>query len=81
MKLIKPTFLEGESLALNQSIGKKAAVGKDYHGQLYTLCFCAKICDKILVLNFGFEYIKVDESVLGQMVVMGKSDYFPSIIP
>ena len=62
---------EGSTLAymqgdLNQSTGKKTATGKNYQqpisqGQFYTLLSCAKSHDKVLLLNFEPEDVKVNE--------------------
>ena len=69
---------QGSTLAymhadLNRSTGKKTAMGKNYQqplsqGQLYTLLSCAKSRDKVLLLNFEPEDIKVNESALEEMV-------------
>ena len=49
---------------LNRSTGKKVATGSNCQqpvsqGQFYTLLSCAKSCDKVLLLNFEPEHIKV----------------------
>ena len=50
---------------LNQFTGKKSASGKDYQqpisqGQFYTLLSHAKSHDKVLLLNFEHENVKVN---------------------
>ena len=52
---------------LSWSTGKKSATGKTYQqpisqGQFYTLLSRAKNRDKVLLLNFDPEQIKVNES-------------------
>ena len=54
---------------LNRSTGKKTATGKDYQQpisqcQFYTLHSLVKSRDKVLLLNFEPEDIKVNESAL-----------------
>ena len=56
-------YIQGD---LNQSTGKKTAIGKNYQqpisqGQFYTLFSYAKSRDKTLLLNFDPEDIKVNE--------------------
>ena len=57
-------YMKGD---LSWSTGKKSATGKTYQqpisqGQFYTLLSCAKNRDKVLLLNFDPEQIKVNES-------------------
>ena len=66
---------------LNQSTGKKTATGKNYQqpisqGQFYTLLSRAKSRDKVLLLNFEPENIKVNESALDEMVRMRNESLF-----
>ena len=66
---------------LNQSTGKKTATGKNYQqpisqGQFYTLLSRAKSHDKVLLLNFEPEDIKVNESALDEMVRMRNESLF-----
>ena len=70
--------MQGE---LNLSTGKKTANGKNYQqpiyqGQFYTLLSHAKSRDKVLLLNFGPEDIKVNESALGEMFQMRNESLF-----
>ena len=56
-------YIQGD---LNQSTGKKTAIGKNYQqpisqGQFYTLFSYAKSRDKVLLLNFDPEDIKANE--------------------
>ena len=77
---------QGSSLAymqgdLNRSTGKKTATGKNYQqpisqGQFYTLLSRAKSRDKVLLLNFEPENIKVNESALDEMVRMRNESLF-----
>ena len=65
-------YMQGD---LNQSTGKKTATGKNYQqptyqGQFYTLLSRAKTLDKVLLLNFEPEDIKVNNSALDEMVRM-----------
>ena len=70
MTVYKPqrsTLLYMES-GLNQSSGKKTATGKSYQqptsqGQFYTLLSR----DKVLLMNFEPEDIKVNQSALDEM--------------
>ena len=62
---------------LNRSTGKKTATGKNYQqpisqGQFYTLFSRIKSRDKVLLLNFKPEDIKVNESALEEMIQMRK---------
>ena len=41
---------------------------EEFQGQFYTLLFRAKSRDKVLLLNFVSEDIKVNESALDEMV-------------
>ena len=71
-------YMQGD---LNQSTGKKAATGKSYQqpisqGQFYTLLSRAKSRDKVLLLNFEPENIKVNESALDEMVRMRNESLF-----
>ena len=74
MTVYKPqrsTLLYMES-GLNQSKGKKTATGKSYQqptsqGQFYTLLSHAKSRDKVLLMNFEPEDIKVNQSALDEM--------------
>ena len=66
---------------LNRSSGKKTAMEKNYQqpisqGQFYTLLSRAKSRDKVLLLNFELEDIKVNESALEEMVRMKKESLF-----
>ena len=77
---------QGSSLAymqgdLNRSTGKKTATGKNYQqpisqGQFYTLLSRTKSRDKVLLLNFEPEDIKVNESALDEMVRMRNESLF-----
>ena len=71
-------YMQGD---LNRSTGKKTATGKNYQqpisqGQFYTLLSRAKSCDKVLLLNFEPENIKVNESALDEMVRMRNESLF-----
>ena len=66
------TYMQGD---LNRSTGKKTATGKNdqqpiSQGQFYTLLSRAKSRDKVLLLNFEPEDIKVNESALDEMISM-----------
>ena len=66
---------------LTQSTIKKTATGKTYQqpifqDQFYTFLSCAKSRDKVLLLNFDPEQIKVDESLLEEMVQMRQESVF-----
>ena len=68
---------------LSWSTGKKNATGKTYQqpisqGQFYTLLSCAKNRDKVLLLNFDPEQIKVNESA---WFGWDKSQFFHGNIP
>ena len=65
----------------SQFTGKKTATGKTYQQpisqiQFYTLLSCAKSRDKVLLLNFDPEQIKVNESALEEMVRMRQESVF-----
>ena len=65
-------YMQGD---LNRSTGKKTVTGKNYQqpmsqGQFYTLFSRAKSHDKVLLLNFEPEDIKVNESALEEMIQM-----------
>ena len=71
-------YMQGD---LNRSTGKKTATGKNYQqpisqGQFYTLLSRAKSHDKVLLLNFEPENIKVNESALDEMVRMRNESLF-----
>ena len=71
-------YMQGD---LNRSTGKKTATGKNYQqpisqGQFYTLLSRAKSHDKVLLLNFEPEDIKVNESALDEMVRMRNESLF-----
>ena len=71
-------YMQGD---LNRSTGKKTATGKNYQqpisqGQFYTLLSRAKSRDKVLLLNFEPENIKVNESALDEMVRMRNESLF-----
>ena len=71
-------YMQGD---LNWSTGKKTAAGKNYQqpisqGQFYTLLSRAKSRDKVLLLNFEPENIKVNESALDEMVRMRNESLF-----
>ena len=66
---------------LSRSTGKKTATGKTYQqpisqGQLYTLLSRVTCRDKVLLLNFDPELIKVSESALAEMVRMRQESVF-----
>ena len=68
---------------LNRSTGKKTATGNNNNywqpisqGQFYTLLFRTKSRDKVLLLNFEPEDIKVNESALDEMVRMRNESLF-----
>ena len=71
-------YMQGD---LNRSTGKKTAVGKNYQqpvsqGQFYTVLSRAKSPGKVLLLNFGSEDIKVNESALEEMARMRNESLF-----
>ena len=71
-------YMQGD---LNQSIGKKTAIGKNYQqltsqSQFYTLLSCAKSRDKIFLLNFEPDEIKVNGSALEEMSQMRNESLF-----
>ena len=74
---------------VNRSTRKKTSVGKNYQqsisqGQFYILLSSVKSGFKVLLLNFEPEDIKVNESVLEEMIRMmenRKSHYFPGNTP
>ena len=66
---------------LNRSTGRKTATGKNYQqpisqGQFYTLIVRAKSRDKVLLLDFESEDIKVNESALVDIVRMRNESLF-----
>ena len=66
---------------LNRSTGKKTAIRKNYRqpiplGQFYTLLFRGKSRDKVLLLNFEAEDIKVNESALDEIIRIRKESIF-----
>ena len=66
---------------LNWFAGKKIATGENCQQpisqcQFYILLSCAKSRDKVLLLNFEPEDIKVNESVLEEMVQVGNESLF-----
>ena len=71
-------YMKGD---LSRSTGKKTATGKTYQqpisqGQLYTLLSRVTCRDKVLLLNFDPELIKVNESALAEMVRMRQESVF-----
>ena len=71
-------YIKGE---LSRSTCKKTATGKTYQqpisqGRFYTLLSHAKRRDKVLLLNFDPEQIKVNESALEEMVRMRQESFF-----
>ena len=71
-------YMKGD---LNRSTGKKSSLGKEYkqpisQGQFYTLLSRAKSRDKVLLLNFESENIKVNEPALEEMDRMRKESIF-----
>ena len=76
-------YMKGD---LSRSTGKKTATGKTYQqpisqGQFYTLLSRAKSRDKVLLLNFDPEQIKVNESALEGMVRMRQESVFSWGLP
>ena len=72
------TYMQGD---LNQSTGKKTAAGKNYQqpisqGHVYTLLSRSKSRDKVFLLNFEPEGIKVNESALYEMFRMRNESLF-----
>ena len=68
-------YMQGD---LNRSTGKKTATRKNYQqplsqGQFYTFCSRAKSRDKVLLLNFESEDIKVNESALEMLRMRSES--------
>ena len=66
---------------LNWSSGKKIATGKNYQqpisqGQFYILLSRTKSHDKVLLLNFEPEDMKVNESALEEMARMRNESLF-----
>ena len=66
---------------LNRSTGKKTAIRKNYRqpislGQFYTLLCRGKSRDKVLLLNFEAEDIKVNESALDEIIRIRKESIF-----
>ena len=73
-----PAYMQGD---LNRYTIKKTERGKDNqqpisHGEFCTLLSRAKSRDRVLLLNFEPEDIKVNESALEEMVRLRKSHYF-----
>ena len=71
-------YMKGD---LSRYTGKKTATDKTYQqsihqGQFYTLLSHAKSRDKVLLLNFDPEQIKVNESALQGMVRMRQESVF-----
>ena len=71
-------YMKGD---VSRSTGKKTATGKTYQqpisqGQLYTLLSRVTCRDKVLLLNFDPELIKVNESALAEMVRMRQESVF-----
>ena len=71
-------YMKGD---LNRSTGKKSSTGKEYkqpisQGQFYTLLSRAKSSDKVLLLNFEPEHIKVNEPALEEMEQMREESLF-----
>ena len=71
-------YMKGD---LSRSTGKKTATGKTYQqpisqGQFYTLISHVESCDKVLLLNFDPEKIKVNKSALEEMVRMRQESVF-----
>ena len=71
-------YMQGD---LYRSIVKKTVTGKNYQqpisqGQFYTLLSRTKSRDKVLLLNFEPEDIKVNESALDEMVRMRNESLF-----
>ena len=73
-----PAYMQGD---LNRYTSKKTARGKNNqqpisHGQFCTLLSRAKSRDRVLLLNFEPEDIKVNESALEEMVRMRDESLF-----
>ena len=71
-------YMQGD---LYRSTGKKTATGKNYQqpisqGQFYTLLSHPTSRDKVLLLNFEPEDIKLNESALDEMVRMRNESLF-----
>ena len=71
-------YMQGD---LNWSTGKKTATGQNYQqpicqDQFYTSLSHAKSCDKVLLLHFEPEDIKVNKSALDEMVRMRNESLF-----
>ena len=71
-------YMQGD---LNRSSGKKTATEKNYQqpisqGQFYTVLSCAQSHDKVLLLNFEPEDIKVKELALDEMIWMRNESLF-----
>ena len=71
-------YMQGD---LNRSTGKKTATGQNYQqpicqDQFYTSLSHAKTCDKVLLLHFEPEDIKVNKSALDEMVRMRNESLF-----
>ena len=71
-------YMKGD---LNRSTGKKSSSGKEYmqpvsQGQFYTLLSRAKSRDKVLLLNFEPERIKVNKPALEEMDRMREESVF-----
>ena len=75
---VHKSYMQGD---LNQSTGDKTATRKNYkqpisQGQFYTLPSRTKSHDKVLLLNFEPEDIKVNESALDEMFRMRNESLF-----
>ena len=71
-------YMKGD---LSLSTGKKTATGKTYQQPLsqspsYTLLYRVKSRDKVLLLNFDPEQIKVNESASEEMIRMRQESVF-----
>jgi ATP-dependent DNA helicase PIF1 len=71
-------YMKGD---INRSTGKKTKTGKEYQqpvsqGQFYTLLSRAKSRDKVLLLNFEPEHIKVNRPALEEMERMREESLF-----
>ena len=72
------TYMQGD---LNQSTGKKVATGKSCQQPISQCQFCsslscAKSWIKVFIVEFEPEYVKVNESSLGEMVRMRNKSLF-----
>ena len=73
-----PAYMQGD---VNRSTDKKTATAKNFQqpipqGQFYTLLSHAKSCDKVLLLNFEPEDVKINESALEEIVRMRNESLF-----